>query len=125
MTHILAGSNNLKLMSYLDAFYIPDMFQSGFRAFHSTESPLLKVRNDLLLSIDSESSAILILLDLSAAFDPIDHDILLNRLKCVLGVQGTDLAHLLFKGYDFFSKYWVVHLTFCTPPLWCSTGFYS
>ncbi len=77
--------------SYLDAFNILDKFQSGFRAFHSTESALLKVMNDVLLSIDSGSSAILILLDLSAAFDTIDHDILLNRLKCVVGVQGTAL----------------------------------
>ncbi len=77
--------------SYLDTFNILDPFQSGFRALHSTESALLKVTNDILLSIDSGSSAILILLDLSAAFDTVDHDILLKRLECVVGVQGLAL----------------------------------
>lgn len=81
----------LQFGSYLDTFNILDPFQSGFRALHSTESALLKVSNDILLSIDSGSSAILILLDLSAAFDTIDHDILLNRLQCVVGVQGQAL----------------------------------
>ncbi len=72
---------------------------------------------NLLLSIDSGSSAILILLDLSAAFDTIDQDILLNRLKCVVGVQGTALQWFTsyLKGRTFSAKYWVVHLTFCAP----------
>ncbi len=77
--------------SYLDTFNILDPFQSGFRALHSTESALLKVTNYILLSIDSGSSAILILLDLRAAFDTVDHNILLKRLECVVGVQGLAL----------------------------------
>ncbi len=77
--------------SYLDTFNILDPFQSSFRALHSTESALLKVTNYILLSIDSGSSAILILLDISAAFDTVDHDILLKRFECVVGVQGLAL----------------------------------
>ncbi len=77
--------------SYLDTFNILDPFQSGFRALHSTESALLKVTNDIMLSIDSGSSAILILLDLRAAFDTVDHNILLKGLECVVGVQGLAL----------------------------------
>ncbi len=80
-----------QLTSYLDTFNILDPFQSSFRALHSTESALLKVTNDILLSIDSGSSAILILLDISAAFDTVDHDILLKRFECVVGVQGLAL----------------------------------
>lgn len=52
------------------------MFQSGISALHSTESALLKVTDDILLSIDSGSSVILIVLDLSTTFDNIDHIIL-------------------------------------------------
>jgi len=59
--------------------------------FHSTESDLLKVTNDILLSLDSGSHVVLVLLDLSAAFDTIDHKILLNCLECWVGVQGTIL----------------------------------
>ncbi len=55
------------------------------------QSALLKVTNVILLSTDSGSSAILILLDLSAAFDSVDHDILLKRFECVVGVQGLEL----------------------------------
>lgn len=79
VTHLIMFMLMLsQFTSYLDVFNILDKFQSGLRALHSTESALFKVMNDHLLSIDSGSSGILILLDLSAVFDNIDHDILLN-----------------------------------------------
>lgn len=80
-----------QLYSYLNTYDILDTFQSGFRTCHSTESALLKVTNDILLSLDSGSHVVLVLLDLSAAFDTIDHEILLNRLECWVGVQGIAL----------------------------------
>jgi len=52
------------------------------------------VLNDLLLAVDSGNSAILFLLDLSAAFDTIDHAILLERLNNCVGIQGTPLNWL-------------------------------
>jgi len=58
-------------------------------AYHSTESALIRVSNDLF---DSGSSAVLVLLDLSAAFETIDHEILFTRLENDVGICGTALA---------------------------------
>ena len=65
--------------------------QSAYRDKHSTETALIKVQNDILSALDAGSSAILLMLDLSAAFDTIDHDILLSRLCNVYGITGNAL----------------------------------
>jgi len=66
-------------------------FQSGFRKYHLTETALLKVQNDILTSMDNEEVTLVILLDLRAAFDTIEHSILLNILQQDFGVAGTAL----------------------------------
>ena len=53
--------------------------QSAYRKYHSTERALLRVQNDLLRAVDQHQEALLILLDFSAAFDTIGHEILLHR----------------------------------------------
>ena len=70
--------------------YVP--VQSAYRPDHSTETALLKVVNDLLISIDNGDAAVLALLDQSAAFDTIDHSILLNRLNTCFGISGSVLS---------------------------------
>jgi len=65
--------------------------QSAYRKHHSTETALLKILDDLYRIIDDRRSAVLIGLDLSAAFDTIEHDILIERLRTVFGVTGTAL----------------------------------
>ena len=57
-----------------------DKNQSAYRVGHSTESALLKVKSDLLHALDKQEVICLVLLDLGAAFDTVDHDLLLNRL---------------------------------------------
>ena len=68
-----------------------DPLQSAYRDKHSTETTLIKVQNDILSAIDAGSSAILLMLDLSAALDTIDHDILLSQLCNVYGITGNAL----------------------------------
>ena len=71
--------------------------QSAYKAGHSTETALLCVQNYILLDLDKRRGVILVLLDLSAAFDTIDHDLLLRRLADKLGITGV--AYALFKFY--------------------------
>ena len=66
-----------QLVKYLKDNGLPPDLQSAYRAMHSTETAVLKVLSDLLLALDSGNLAMLTLLDLSAAFDSVDHDTLL------------------------------------------------
>ena len=72
--------------------HLDETLQSAYRNFHSTETALVRVQNDILCAIDNNESVILFLLDLSAAFDTVDHSILLSRLRDRFGVKGTALA---------------------------------
>ncbi len=58
---------------------------------HSTETALVKITNDLLLASDQGCISLLVLLDLSAAFNTIDNDILVDRLQNYTGIQGQAL----------------------------------
>ena len=74
-----------------------EIFQSAYKVGHSTESALLRVHNDVLCALDDERCVMLVLLDLSAAFDTVDHGILLSRLSQCIGVQGS--AYTWFESY--------------------------
>ena len=71
--------------------------QSGYRKNHSCETLLVKMMDDILGDIDSGKIVVVVLLDLSAAFDTIDHEILLNRLKTDFGFSRKVLRW--FKSY--------------------------
>ena len=68
-------------------------FQSAYRKHHCTESSLLNIHNDILLNMAKGSVTALTLLDLSAAFNTIDHAILVDRLNGYYGISelaGSD-----------------------------------
>ena len=68
-------------------------FQSAYRRYQSTETALIYicVMNNILREIDSGNEVVLVMLDLSAAFDTIDHALLLERLQHRYGIGGTAL----------------------------------
>ena len=86
-----------QLRSHLETIELSEILQSAYRAQHSKETALLKVMNDILTDCDSGNVSLLNILDLSAAFDTIDHSILLQRLEVTLGISGTALEW--FKSY--------------------------
>ena len=65
--------------------------QSCYRQHHSTETALLKVMNDVLLNMNSQQVTLMVLLELSSAFDTVNHDILLERLDKDIGMRGVTL----------------------------------
>ena len=71
--------------------------QSAYRINHCTETALLKVTNDILMEMNSQHAVLLVLLDLSAAFDTVDHCFLLRRLQTSFGISGAPLDW--FKSY--------------------------
>ena len=66
-------------------------FQSAYKCYHSTETALVRVHNDILKAVDDKKSVIILLLDLSAAFDTVDHTILVSRLANRFGIRDTAL----------------------------------
>ena len=83
-----------QLSDHLNATDILKPFQSAYRADHSTETLLLRVTNDLLIACDQGSFSILSLLDPSAAFETLDHNILLKRLMLRFVISGVVLGWL-------------------------------
>ena len=87
----------MQLTNHLTSNHLTHKFQSAYLAGHSTETALLRIANDILTASDANQVSILTLLDLSAAFDTIDHSILLCRPEQHFGVSGLALSW--FKSY--------------------------
>ena len=80
-----------RLNSHMDLNNMHETMQSAYKKHHSTETVLLYIQNDILNSIDQHKVVLLVLLDLSAAFDTIEHELLINRLSSRLGLSGCVL----------------------------------
>ena len=83
-----------QIKSHIEKFALENPFQSAYKAFHSTETALLTVQNDVFEAMEKGEVTALTLLDLSAAFDTIDHDLLLNRLTSWFGIGAKALGWL-------------------------------
>lgn len=91
LSKILEKIVSKRLELHLQANSLHDNLQSAYRTGHSTETALLRVHNDIVAALDNKCRAVLVMLDLSAAFDVIDHGILFKRLDYSYGVTGNAL----------------------------------
>ena len=80
-----------QLMDHIHANNHMEPLQSAYKSYHSTETALLKVKADILKVMDNQEVTCLVLLDLSAAFDMVDHKILLERLENYFGINSIAL----------------------------------
>ena len=81
-----------QLQHYLNCNNLFLVFQSAYRQNHSTETALLKVMTDILLNMNNQCVTLLILLDLSAAFDTVNHDTMQPLLEYSFGIHGKALS---------------------------------
>ena len=91
LSKLVGKSVFAQLNNYLKVNGLHERFQSAYKAHHSTETALLTITNDILLSLDSRDNMFLSLLDLSAAFDTVNHSLLFSRLKNSFGITGPAL----------------------------------
>ena len=88
---------SVELVHYLDLHSLMPPLQSGFRKFHSTESLMVSLLADILHDVDRSHIILLSLYDISAAFDTVDHTILLDLLSRSSGI--VDSALLWFHSF--------------------------
>ena len=90
---VVAGQLN----EHLAINNIHDKFQSAYRTGFSTETALIRITDDILFALDNKCFIALIMIDMLAAFDTIDHNILLYRLSHHFGINNSVLSW--FRSY--------------------------
>src|SRR6218665_1824103 len=85
-----------RINDYLTSNSLLNPHQSGFTKRHSTETLITSLYNKLVSAISHQQVSCLCLLDISAAFDTIDHNILLNRLSTWFGFADIVLLWIQF-----------------------------
>ena len=98
-----------------------EVYQSAYMTLHSTETAMLRVKHDIAGALDRNHAMMFVMLDLSAAFDTIDHAHLLKLLQDEYGVRGTALPW--FRTYMEDRTYRVqIDSTTYSSTVWCTTG---
>ena len=91
MSKVVERAVAIRLNDYLTGNDLLPRHQSAYRKKHSTETAMLRVWSDVLMAADTRQVALLCLLDLSAAFVCVDHDLLVHRLPLSFGLRGVTL----------------------------------
>jgi hypothetical protein len=86
-----------QLLHHKEVNNLREKLQSAYRKHHSTETALLRINHDLLISMDKKQCVLMVMLDLSAAFDTVHHKTLLDRLSNRYGISGV--AHAWIQSY--------------------------
>ena len=93
-----------QLVDHIHGHGLDNSYQSAYKSGHSMETALLSIKNDIHLSLSRGEATALVLLDLLAAFDTIDHSTILSCRLNWFGVGGSALK--------WFSSYWTEHFQF-------------
>ena len=86
ISKLLEKATSCQLKEHKQENRLDEPLQSAYKHSHSTQTALLKVFSDILTKMDDKELVFLTLLDLSAAFDTVDHHILVNRLRSCIGI---------------------------------------
>jgi hypothetical protein len=90
LSKLVEKAVDAQVSNHMDVNGLFPVMQSAYRPKHSVETALVKVQNDILLEIDQSKGVIMVLLDNSAAFDTLDHD-LLQQCMSDMGIKDTAL----------------------------------
>ena len=113
-----------RLSSHVSVLRNFNLFQSAYRSHHSTETALLYITDSLRNICATGSAAVLVSLDISAAFDTINHPNMLHILEDYFHISGIALSW--FQSYLSERKQFVkISSSSSTPSFWCSSRFCS
>ena len=80
-----------QVSKHCEKYHLQPDYQSAYKEHYSCETSILKISNDILWGMEAQSITSLVVLDLSAAFDTVDHEILLSILSSKYGIQSNAL----------------------------------
>jgi len=125
-SNVIERAVGLYLNIYLIKTNLNELLQSAYKSSQSTETALVREKNYIIMSIDQCKPLILVLLDLSSAFEAVDHIVLFSRLKDIFRLSGKVLewfqSYLGQRSQSVCSLYFIRYSVFV---ILCTTEFIS